>query len=168
MNTPTVRYTVLLFAFAVMLAFLVSSCGQYIYTEIPIEARPETIWAILADNENYPTWNPYHVKVEGTLAIGATLLVDIHKPNGKELTIHPKVMRIIPEKELSWGGGIKGLFFGEHVFLIEQSEHGITRVIQKEYFKGIFVPFASLEAIEEGYNAMNQALKARAEALEQN
>ena len=75
-------------------------------------------------------------------------------------------MRIVPEKELSWGGGIRGLFFGEHVFLLEESGHGITRLIHKEDFEGIFVPFASLEAIEEGYREMNQALKKRAETLE--
>ncbi len=166
MNICTKKHAVLMFTCAVILSSLASGCGKYIYTEIPIEASPKTVWTILADNENYPDWNPYHVKVEGNLEVGEKLLVEIHKPNGKELTLHPKVMQVIPEKELSWGGGIKGLFFGEHVFLLEEREHGITYLIHKEDFKGIFVPFASLEAIEEGYNEMNQALKKRVEALE--
>ena len=106
------------------------------------------------------------VKFKRPAIIGEKLIVEIHKPNGDQLTIEPIVFEILPEKELTWGGGIKGLFFGEHVFLIEETETGSTKLIQKEVFEGIFVPFASLEAVDEGYRLMNQALKKRAEAIE--
>ncbi|MCP4398752.1 MAG: SRPBCC domain-containing protein [bacterium] len=164
MNTHKHTHNLVFLSFVVLLAALTSACGKHIYTEMPIEASPKEVWAILADNENYPNWNPYHVKVEGELAPGEKLLVEIHKPNGKELTIHPKVMRVEPETELTWGGGIKGLFFGEHVFLLEERRNGTTLLVQQETFEGIFVPFAGLDAIEEGYKEMNQALKERAEA----
>jgi len=140
--------------------------NKHIYTEIDISAEPETIWAILLDNENYPEWNPYHVKVNGTLEVGAKLYVEIHKPNGERVEIEPYVMKIVPLKELAWGGGIKGIFFGEHVFLLDRLNENSTKLIHKENFSGLAIPFASLDAIEEGYNLMNKTLKKRAETIE--
>ncbi len=136
---------------------------KHIYTEIEIQAPPKTVWAILVDLEKYPEWNPYHVEVLGKLELGESLNVTIHKPNGDKLTIAPHVMQIIPQQELTWGGGIKGLFHGEHVFIIETTKEGNSKLIHKEDFDGIFVPFASLDTIKKGYHQMNVALKKRAE-----
>jgi len=138
--------------------------AKHIYTEIIIDAPVEAVWVVLADNNAYPQWNPYHVKVDGELKLGNALDVEIHKPNGDTVEIEPHVMRIIPYRELTWGGGIKGIFYGEHVFLLEAIENNKTRLIQKEDFSGLVIPFASLEAIEEGYTEMNEALKIRVEA----
>ena len=146
----------------------ISGCSlvpsKHVYTEIDIRASPDTVWAILADNERYPEWNPYHVSVKGELEVGEKLEVVLHKPNGEVVEISPHVMRIEPMQELTWGGGIKGIFHGEHVFLIQEINSGYTKVIQKETFAGIVAPFASLEAIEEGYMETNKALKKRAES----
>jgi hypothetical protein len=146
-----------------------SGCGaipeKKIYTAIDIEAPIEDVWSILVDNAAYPEWNPYHVKVEGNMRVGAVLDVEINKPNGKTVRIEPHVMRLHPPGELTWGGGIKGLFFGEHVFLLVRLDETKTRLVHKERFSGLAIPFASLDAVEEGYNLMNQALKKRAEAL---
>jgi len=57
-------------------------------------------------------------------------------------------------------------FYGEHVFLLEKLDTYSTRLIHKEDFSGFVMPFASLDAIEEGTMLMNQALKERAEAIE--
>ena len=138
---------------------------KHIATQIDIKAKSETVWGILVDNGKYSEWNPYHVRVEGVFEIGNTLQVEIHKPNNEVVRIEPHVMRIVPLKELTWGGGIQGIFFGEHVFRLEERD-GMTTLIHKEDFSGVAVPFASLDAIEEGYHLMNQALKVRAETLE--
>ena len=58
--------------------------------------------------------------------------------------------------------GIPGLFTGTHVFEIVQREKDVL-FIQREQFRGLFVWFAELDSIEEGYDLMNRALKARAE-----
>lgn len=152
-----------LFFLITITCFSLIGC-KYIYTDIEIKAPPHKVWAVLADIPQYPDWNPYHVKVEGKLKIGEELSVTIHKPNGIKLTIEPHVIQIILGKELTWGGGIHGLFHGKHVFLIEKTQEGHTKLIQKEDFEGIFVPFASLDAIDEGYRLMNEALKHRVEA----
>jgi hypothetical protein len=139
--------------------------AKHIYTEIDISAPPKTVWAILADNARYPQWNPYHVNVIGDMKRGETLNVTIHKPNGEVVEITPHVMRIIPMQELTWGGGIKGIFHGEHVFQLQEIGQGHTKLVQKERFSGIVIPFASLDAVEEGYRQMNHALKERAESF---
>jgi hypothetical protein len=97
------------------------------------------------------------------MAIGEALDVVINKPNGERVEIQPHVMRLEPLTELTWGGGIKGIFFGEHVFMISAIDESRTRLVHKERFSGAVIPFASLDSIEEGYDQMNQALKERAE-----
>jgi hypothetical protein len=150
-----------------MFALVLASCSlapsKHIYTEVNIGARASTIWRILKNNAGYPAWNPYHVKVEGKLVVGRKLLVDIHKPNGQKVSIKPRVLRIRPMKELTWGGGIKGIFHGEHRFILVKISDCHTKLIQQEDFTGVTVRFASLDAIEEGYILMNNALKHRAE-----
>ena len=136
-----------------------------IHTSIDINAPRDKVWSILVDNPAYPEWNPYHVKVDGTMTIGEQLDVVINKPNGKTVKIQPHVMRLEPLTELTWGGGIKGIFFGEHVFLLFSIDESRTRLVHKERFSGIAIPFASLESIDEGYNLMNQRLKEKAEKL---
>ncbi len=130
-----------------------------IYSEIIIEANVRDVWNVLKDIDNYPSWNPYHTKVSGVLEQDSVLSVEIHKPNGDSVFIEPHVLKIIPEKELTWGGGLKGVFIGEHTFLLKAINENRTHLIHKETFSGIAIPFASLEAIQEGYELMNKALK---------
>lgn len=134
-----------------------------IHTEIVIDAERQKVWDTLAATQRYPRWNPYHVRIDGPLSIGETLHVTIHKPDGNVVEIDPQVRRIIPRRELTWGGGIRHLFTGEHVFLLETVDTNKTRLIHKEQFRGILIPFAKLEGIEEGYMVMNAALKREVE-----
>jgi len=67
-------------------------------------------------------------------------------------------------KQIIWGGGLEGIFYGKHVFELLPLAAGVTQLVHKERFSGIAIPFAELGSIEEGYNLMNEALKKRAEA----
>lgn len=141
---------------------LTGGCA-HIHTETTIDAPPETVWEILVDAERYPEWNPYHVRVEGALALGEELELEIHKPNGNEVTIHPEVQVLDEHRELTWGGGVPGLFTGRHVFRLEPTADGGTHLVHEETFRGLGVPFAELDSIEEGYGRVNEALRRRAE-----
>lgn len=137
----------------------------HIHTEIVIDATPREVWAVLSDIAAYERWNPYHVKVsaDGDIAPGRSLVVNITKPNGERVTIKPHVIRVECERELTWGGGIRGLFYGEHRLLLEPAGSG-TRLIHSEDFRGLAVRFAGLDAVEEGYELMNRALRSRVES----
>lgn len=146
---------------------LISSCAilpeKNTYTEININSPIDKVWDALADIENYHTWNPYHIKVQGKLALGEKLKVNIHKPNGVKIEIEPYVMKLERNKILTWGGGVSGIFKGIHVFELISLQKNKTKLIHRERFSGIAIPFASLDAIEEGYNQMNKALKKKLE-----
>lgn len=130
-----------------------------IHTDVEIEASPQVVWNALVDLARYGDWNPYHVSVTGIPEVGHELTIKIQKPNGNDLTIRPHVMRLIPSKELTWGGGIRRVFIGEHSFRLIAKSDGSTRLLQVEEFSGLAVPFLELGGIEEGYRRCNEALK---------
>ena len=140
--------------------------GKHVYTEIKIEAPPEQVWAVLVDNGNYPAWNPYHVRVTGRKAVGEKLTVAIEKPNGEAKVVKPHLLRLVPHRELTWGGCVRGLFYGEHIILLKETAERHTHLIHKESFTGLAVPFVPLEAIDVGYALMNEALKQYVEGYE--
>lgn len=132
-------------------------------TQITIAAPISAVWSALTDVDRYPDWNPYHVRIDGTLQDQATLTVHIRKPNGASLKVKPHVMEITPERSLVWGGGIRGLFYGIHRFDLNALGPNCTHLSHTEIFSGLFVRAAALDAIEPGYQSMNNALKTRLE-----
>ena len=78
------------------------------------------------------------------------------------MTFKPIVLKYKPDKEFRWKGklGIRGIFDGEHYFLLEEA-NGQTKFIHGEEFAGILVPLMqkTLEKTEKGFILMNEALK---------
>ncbi len=164
-----------------------SACSAFkteIRTSMRIEAPRDIVWKILVDLEQYPEWNPYHVRVvpledksigstsEKPLAYraiqkGEKLRVFIHKPNDKKIALEVKVLELEPLSKLYWGGGIRGVFKGEHRFILGELSATATMLWHDEDFQGLALPFIPLgpEYIEQGYELMNQAAKERAEAV---
>jgi hypothetical protein len=135
---------------------------------IEIDADPEAVWRELADTGSYPGWNPFVRRLDGELREGARLTVEIAPPGGRAMTFKPTVLAARPGRELRWRGRflMPGLFDGEHSFEIEPLGDGRSRFTQAERFSGLLVrPFGgTLEKTQRGFEAMNRALKARAEA----
>jgi hypothetical protein len=79
----------------------------------------------------------------------------------------PTVLAVKPERELRWLGKLllPGLFDGEHYFLLEPIGEERTRFTHGENFSGLLVSIfgGALSATEEGFKAMNLALKRQAE-----
>lgn len=46
-----------------------------IETEIMINASVETVWKVLTDFDNHPTWNPFIQSISGEKAVGKNLTV---------------------------------------------------------------------------------------------
>ena len=135
---------------------------------IEIDAPPETVWRELADTGSYGDWNPFVRRLDGELEEGARLEVEIQPPEGRAMTFKPTVIAAKPGRELRWLGHLlmRGLFDGEHSFELEPLTGGRTRFTQSERFSGLLVrPLGGgLGKTERGFEAMNRALKARAEA----
>ena len=77
------------------------------------------------------------------------------------------MLKAEPPHELRWLGRLllPGVFDGEHIFSIEPSSEGGSRFVQRERFSGVLVPLVGgmLRKTEQGFMAMNEALKQRAE-----
>jgi hypothetical protein len=136
--------------------------------EIEIEAPPDAVWAVLADTDAYPDWNPFIRRLTGELRAGARIEARIAPPSGRAMTFKPTVLAAEPGRELRWLGRllVRGLFDGEHRFALEPLADGRTRFVQSERFDGVLVRLLenTLAKTALGFEQMNAALKERVEA----
>jgi len=142
-----------------------------LHTEIDIHATPETVWNILTDLEHYPEWNPFIVQSRGHVAVGNELINRMQPPGGKATTFKPTVTAVDAAQTFEWLGrlGVPGVFDGRHRFELEPTPSGGTRVVHAEQFQGVLVRLLrkSLDTrTNAGFEAMNAALKTRAEAFD--
>lgn len=142
---------------------------KYIYSEIEIKASPERVWHILTDFPSFQEWNPFIRMAEGELRVGKRLKVNLKPPKGMGMTFKPTVLTARPNQELSWLGNlfIPRLFDGRHIFTILPLDDNKVMFVQREKFTGILVPLFWLIGVTKnalsGFEAMNQALRERAE-----
>lgn len=139
--------------------------AKEIKTEIIIRSAPERIWKILIDFKNYPNWNPFIRSISGEIGIGNKIVVHIKPPNGSEMRFKPTILTKVENRVLSWQGKVlfNGLFDGKHKFELIDNENGTTTFIQSDKFTGIFVWLFNPKKTKNGFNEMNQKLKALAE-----
>ena len=140
-----------------------------LHTQIDIDAAPETVWSVLTDLGHYSEWNPFIVEASGDVAVGNQLTNRMQPPGGKAMTIKPAVTAVEPARTFEWLGhlGVRGVFDGRHRFELQATPSGGTRVMHTEQFDGVLVRFMrkTLDTqTHDGFEAMNTALKTRAEA----
>lgn len=134
-----------------------------IQTSIDIQASPAKVWQILTDFDKYPEWNPFLKFIKGDVQKGKIIHINA---NGTQFK--PIVLAFEKEKELRWIGKLlfKGLFDGEHSFVIEDQKNGSVTFHHREKFNGILVGLMakSLDTdITHAFHQMNQKLKEMAE-----
>ena len=140
-------------------------------TEIVIDAAPQTIWAILDELELYSEWNKVLPKISGRTTVGSHLDAVITFTGAEPQPFSPKLIRIVGARELRWVSEIPGetVSRAEHYFILTPRDDGQTHVEHCEEFDG---PLADMMWSMVGhiapadYDALNRALKARAEAAE--
>ncbi|WP_370573874.1 SRPBCC family protein [Methanomethylovorans sp.] len=143
-----------------------------ICTTVNIEASSQDVWEILADLNEYQTWNPFIVRVFGKPQPGEKLDVRL-KVASLSFDLKPMVLIAEINREIRWRGYflVKGLFDGEHLFRIEEMEDGSVHFINCEKFTGVLVPlfmYLIKKDTENGFNAMNEQLKKMAEKRKAN
>lgn len=154
-------------ALAVALALAACVTRKEVDTSIDIAAPRAEVYEVLADFRRYDEWNPYHVRVAGLAEKGAQLDVRVSRPDGVVVDVpHVRVLQADPGEALAWGGGIAGLFRGEHRFDLAEAPDGGTRLRHTEVFSGLFIGYADLPVpvLTEGYELMNRALKTHVES----
>jgi len=136
--------------------------------EIEIEAPAERVWEVLTDFAKFPEWNPFIRLMSGEVRTGAHLEVRLEPPGGRAMSFKPKMVNVETNREIRWLGRllIPGLFTGEHSFTIQALDEKGVRFVQHEKFTGLLVPFMAKSLDKDtksGFEAMNRALKERAE-----
>ncbi len=164
LTTTAIAATALVAAFG-----LGQITGPSIETEIEIAAPASVVWKELADTDAYEDWNPFVRRISGNLEVGEYLKVTVGAEGNKPMDFTPEVLVASENQELRWVGrlGFKGIFDGEHYFILEETDRGTTVFRHGENFTGLLgYPLIALirEDTHQGFLAMNEALKARAEA----
>lgn len=86
------------------------------------------------------------------------------------MELSPTVLAMEVDREFRWKGrlALPGIFDGEHRFRLSAESRATTRLVHEEVFSGLLVPLVMRGRIKArtvaGFEAMNQALKSRAEA----
>jgi hypothetical protein len=142
---------------------LLTGCTS-VQTQVEINAPAKTVSAVLYKFDDYPQWNPFIRKVDGTVAEGKTVNVTV-QPVGKAEISGDTTIVSATEKHLSWRGSLRvpGIFHGEHEFVIEEVGPNRTLLYQREKMSGLIIPFYDFKPTEAGFVAMNNALKQKAE-----
>ena len=140
----------------------------HLETSITIQAPVQQVWATLLDFQQYPEWNPFIRSIKGDAVEGTYLENTLQLEGQKPQVFRPEVLRVQQEKEFRWRGKlfVKGLFDGEHYFLLEAIDAQSTKLIHGEHFSGLLSGLIMRligDNTEKGFHAMNQALKERCE-----
>lgn len=138
---------------------------------VEIEAPTDFVWAVIIDFARYPQWNPFTVKVEAVLELGARVVLHLPDPAraGETFETIEWISAITPLHHLQYNTGteIPGIhavrdqwveFLGDG-----RSSYRTTDIFTGEHAKPIY----DLQAqwVTAGFNATAYALKARAEQL---
>lgn len=142
--------------------------GPSISTEIEIAAPASVVWEELTDGSSYPEWNPFVKHLSGDLVVGNHINVTIQSEGNAPMDFTPEVLVADASVEFRWVGklGFRGVFDGEHYFILEETDQGTTILSHGESFRGILAyPLIALigDDTRNGFELMNLALKARAE-----
>jgi hypothetical protein len=143
---------------------------QPIHSSIDIDAPAALVWAILADVESYKRWNPFLRVLFGKPGAASALGDAVQRLGPAVESPGCSANQAGEARELCWCRRhlAPGLYTTEHRFRIEPRPAGGVRFHQTEQIKGLFASLLGRgrrRATEEGFHAMNYALKARAERM---
>lgn len=133
-----------------------------------IDAPAAVVWQVLLDLARFADWNPFIREASGDASVGGTVHVKVRPSLGGRLPFHATVLSRDENHELRWHGEVLApwLACGDHTFTIEPIGDGRVRFRQREIFTGI-LPRLGRRLLERetrrGFQAMNRALKERAE-----
>lgn len=135
---------------------------------IGIAASPEIVWNLIADLETWGDWNALHPEARGRIAIGGQLEV-AEVLEGEPGRLHQVVIPDwTPEIQLVWVNKRGFLSRSTRYFELEKLSEGGTLLANGEMFDGLRGEAWAKERRGKflaAFEAINEAIKARAEAL---
>lgn len=137
-----------------------------------IRAPVEVVWGVLMNFAAYELWSTMLVPEQETPPqLGATIQLRLALPDGPAYSFEPVVIVLEENRHFAWRQKtiITGLFDGEHHFELKALENGQTTLHNYEHYSGLLSPiFKRLPMMQQapaGFEAMNDEIKIRAEAI---
>ena len=103
-----------------------------------INAKPERIWGLLTDAPGFPGWNSTVTRIDGTIAAGQTLKIQVPSAPGR--VFKPKVSGVEAARTMTWSDGMAPMFRGVRVFKLTPNADGTTEFSMSEEFSGLMLP----------------------------
>lgn len=138
-------------------------------TERTIEAPPQRVFDKLADLASWPAWMPRSfvpVVAAGTpspLRLGDRFRVRV---GGAPFASTLKISRMDRPREIAWRGGIRGVLWAEHRFVLEADGDRKTRVRSIETWRGALAGVLRRVVLPAAIRIGGQQLAALAKAAE--
>jgi len=132
-----------------------------------IEAPAEAVWEVLTDFDQFRAWNPFIRDAHGSAEVGDMVRVRVRPSIPVPLVFRATVISH-DDHELRWRGKLLASWLGtgDHRFVVEPIDRGRVRFVQCERFSGL-LPWLGGKLLaretQRGFEAMNRALKERAE-----
>lgn len=138
---------------------------------VEIGAPQRLVWEVLTDFAAYPQWNPFTVRVDTVLVVGADVVLHLPDPGapGRTFTTREHLRVIDAPRHLQYdtGDSIPGVFAVRDQVVADlgarRSSYRTTDVFSGEHAQAAY----DLQGcwVKAGFDAVARALAARAEAL---
>ena len=144
-------------------------CNDEVAASCEIDAPRAYVWSVLSDFDTYPEWNPFTPGVEGALAVGRPVALDVRFEGKRPRRQVEWVNRVEPESLICWGvryWSRKILAANRRQELSEISPTR-TRYYTVDRFSGVLVPLVFTlygELMQRGFDGVAAGLKAYCEA----
>jgi hypothetical protein len=140
----------------------------FIEHRIGVAAPPHVVWAILSDIEGWSEWTGLYRNASGALRIGERITAELVLPGESPETLQWTVLDWAPDMQIHLRVKLYGglLTTTRYMEIDKLSETGCI-FGNGEMFAGLaarFMPRRLKRAIRRAFEAMNEALKAKAEA----
>ena len=140
--------------------------------KVQINAPASLVWDVLVDLDNYPRWNPYTVKVESSLKMGAPVKLFLPDPTrpGELIHVIEHLAAFEPARQLSWELSPSDLSpdAARRDQYIEATGDASCTYYTTDLFLGPTAP-AVMEQhgpwVKQGFDAVAHSLKTQAEQL---
>jgi hypothetical protein len=138
-------------------------------TRLGIPVPAHIVWEAISDLSQWAQWNPTYPRAEGRLSIGAAISMDERLPGSSEAKRQDGVLiDWVPDAQLLWklkpAGGVKTL---RYVEIEKLSDDGVifANGALLEGWRARFISKHARHALRQGFEAMNEAVKTRAEEM---
>ncbi|HKT53473.1 MAG TPA: SRPBCC domain-containing protein [Caulobacteraceae bacterium] len=134
-----------------------------------VQAPAAVIWELLEDVSGWPAWNPLYPAAAGRIGYGELLKLSIALPDQPARAIEARILDWAPNEAIHWRTtALQGLVTMTRYLEIESLGETNAIFSNGEIFSGWFGARAARRArpqLKQGFAALGEAMKARAEGL---